>query len=70
LFRSNITGFSTFEPETGGKWLELLKEVAPDLKRVAGILDPAFKGFAGVWREIETVAIWPLGDDRFVSRAR
>jgi putative ABC transport system substrate-binding protein len=56
LFRSNITGFSTFEPETGGKWLELLKEVAPDLKRVAGILDPAFKGFAGVWREIETVA--------------
>jgi putative tryptophan/tyrosine transport system substrate-binding protein len=44
----NITGFSTFEPEIGGKWLELLKGVAPDLKRVAGILDPAFKGFAGV----------------------
>jgi putative ABC transport system substrate-binding protein len=52
----NITGFSTFEPEIGGKWLELLKEVAPNLKRVAGILDPAFKGFAGVWREIETMA--------------
>jgi ABC-type uncharacterized transport system substrate-binding protein len=52
----NITGFSTFEPEIGGKWLELLKKVAPDLKRVAGILDPAFKGFAGVWREIETMA--------------
>jgi putative tryptophan/tyrosine transport system substrate-binding protein len=52
----NITGFSTFEPEIGGKWLELLKGVAPDLKRVAGILDPAFKGFAGVWREIQTMA--------------
>jgi len=52
----NITGFSTFEPEIGGKWLELLKGVAPDLKRVAGILDPAFKGFAGVWREIQTIA--------------
>jgi putative ABC transport system substrate-binding protein len=52
----NITGFSTFEPEIGGKWLELLKAVAPDLKRVAGILDPAFKGFAGVWREIQTTA--------------
>jgi putative tryptophan/tyrosine transport system substrate-binding protein len=52
----NITGFSTFEPEIGGKWLELLKGVAPDLKRVAGILDPAFKGFAGVWSEIQTVA--------------
>ena len=25
----NITGFSTFEPEIGGKWLELLKEVKP-----------------------------------------
>jgi len=52
----NITGFSTFEPEIGGKWLELLKGIAPDLKRVAGILDPAFKGFAGVWREIQTMA--------------
>jgi putative tryptophan/tyrosine transport system substrate-binding protein len=52
----NITGFSTFEPEIGGKWLELLKEVAPGLRRVAGILDPDFKGFAGVWGEIENVA--------------
>jgi putative tryptophan/tyrosine transport system substrate-binding protein len=25
----NITGFSTFEPEIGGKWLELLQEIAP-----------------------------------------
>jgi putative tryptophan/tyrosine transport system substrate-binding protein len=52
----NITGFSTFEPEIGSKWVELLKGVAPDLKRVAGILDPAFTGFAGVWREIQTMA--------------
>ena len=52
----NITGFGTFEPEIGGKWLELLKEVAPGLKRVAGISDPAFKGFAGVWSAIETTA--------------
>jgi ABC-type uncharacterized transport system substrate-binding protein len=29
----NITGFSTFEPEIGGKWLELLKGVAPDLNK-------------------------------------
>ena len=43
----NITGFSTFEPEIGGKWLELLKEIAPGLSRVAGILDPSFRGFAG-----------------------
>lgn len=52
----NITGFSTFAPEIGGKWLELLKELSPELKRVACILDPAFKGFAGIWREIELAA--------------
>jgi putative ABC transport system substrate-binding protein len=52
----NITGFSTFEPEIGGKWLELLKEIAPGLNRVAGILDPGFKGFAGVWGAIENMA--------------
>jgi putative ABC transport system substrate-binding protein len=52
----NITGFSSFEPEIGGKWLELLKEVEPGLRRVAGILDPAFTGFAKLWRAIEHVA--------------
>jgi putative tryptophan/tyrosine transport system substrate-binding protein len=49
----NITGFLSFEPEIGGKWLELLKEIAPGLRRVAGILDPGFQGFAAVWRAIE-----------------
>jgi putative ABC transport system substrate-binding protein len=43
---ANITGFSTFEPEIGGKWLELLAEMTPSLRRVAGILDPDFAGFA------------------------
>jgi ABC transporter substrate binding protein len=52
---ANITGFSTFEPEIGGKWLELLKEIAPGLNRVAGVLDPFFKGFAGVWGAIENM---------------
>jgi putative ABC transport system substrate-binding protein len=32
---ANITGFSTFEPEIGGKWLELLREISPGLRRVA-----------------------------------
>src|SRR6266568_1492792 len=30
----NITGFTSFEYEMGGKWLELLKEIAPGMKRV------------------------------------
>ena len=53
----NITGFSTFEPEIGGKWLELLKEITPGLRRVAGISDPAFEGFAALSRAIESIAL-------------
>jgi putative ABC transport system substrate-binding protein len=53
---ANMTGFSTFELEIGGKWLELLREVSPGLRRAAGVLDPAFTGFAAVWRGIEEQA--------------
>jgi putative ABC transport system substrate-binding protein len=52
----NITGFSTFEPEIGSKWLELLKEITLGLRRAAGILDPGFRGFAALWRAIESTA--------------
>ena len=31
----NITGFSAFEPDMGGKWLGVLKEAAPNLRRAA-----------------------------------
>jgi len=51
----NITGFSSFQPEIGGKWLELLKAIMPGLSRVAVISDPAFRGFAGVLFEIESI---------------
>jgi ABC-type sugar transport system substrate-binding protein len=36
----NVTGFMTFEYSTGGKWLELLKEIAPSVARVAVLRDP------------------------------
>jgi putative ABC transport system substrate-binding protein len=36
----NITGFTNFEPSIGGKWLELLKQIAPTLTRVAVVLHP------------------------------
>jgi putative ABC transport system substrate-binding protein len=52
----NITGFSTFEPEMGTKWLGLLKEASPSLKRVGVIWDPGFKGFFSLWRAIEDAA--------------
>ena len=37
---SNVTGFTNVESSLTGKWLELLKEVAPSIKRVAFIFDP------------------------------
>jgi putative ABC transport system substrate-binding protein len=36
----NITGFAVFEASLGGKWLELLSEIAPGLKRAAIMFDP------------------------------
>jgi putative tryptophan/tyrosine transport system substrate-binding protein len=36
----NITGFVNFEASLGGKWVELLGEVAPNLKRVAILFNP------------------------------
>ena len=36
----NVTGFTTIEDSLGGKWLELLKEIAPHIKRVAFLFNP------------------------------
>jgi len=36
----NITGFINYEASMGGKWLELLMEIAPNLKRVAIMFNP------------------------------
>jgi hypothetical protein len=36
----NITGFAIYEASLGGKWLELLSEIAPGLKRVAIMFNP------------------------------
>ena len=37
----HITGFSNFEPSLAGKWLQLLKEIAPGVARVAVMFNPA-----------------------------
>jgi putative ABC transport system substrate-binding protein len=36
----NVTGFALFEATLGGKWLELLSEIAPGLKRAAIMFNP------------------------------
>ena len=37
----NITGFTNFEFSVGEKWLQLLKECAPTVDRIALVFDPA-----------------------------
>ncbi|MGB8400924.1 ABC transporter substrate-binding protein [Bradyrhizobium sp.] len=41
---ANMTGFSTVEPSLGPKWLELLKEIAPHVTRVAVLFNPGNSG--------------------------
>jgi putative tryptophan/tyrosine transport system substrate-binding protein len=45
----NITGFVTMEPTVAGKWLELLKEIAPRTARVAMLFNPATAPYAEYW---------------------
>jgi len=52
----NATGFTLFEYVTSGKWLELLKEIAPRTTRAAVIRDPAIPSGIGQWGAIQTAA--------------
>jgi putative tryptophan/tyrosine transport system substrate-binding protein len=52
----NVTGFAMFEYSIGQKWLELLKEIAPRIVRVAVIRDPALASGAGQFGVIQSVA--------------
>jgi putative tryptophan/tyrosine transport system substrate-binding protein len=52
----NITGFGNFEATLGGKWLEVLSEVAPGLKRVALMLNPDVAAVSIFMSLLETAA--------------
>jgi len=45
----NATGFIVMEPTIASKWLELLKEIAPRVKRVAFLFNPATTPFADIY---------------------
>ena len=45
----NVTGFGTLEATLGGKWLELLSEIAPGLKRAAIMFNPDFPPRVGLY---------------------
>src|SRR5215475_3859253 len=52
----NATGFSALDTAIGGKWLEILKEIAPDVSRVAVILHPETPPNVGFLRAAEAAA--------------
>jgi putative ABC transport system substrate-binding protein len=52
----HITGFQNFEPAMGGKWLGMLKEIAPRLRRVGMLYVPGVAPHAAFWRAAEPTA--------------
>jgi putative tryptophan/tyrosine transport system substrate-binding protein len=52
----NITGFTASEYSIAGKWLELLKQLAPHVTRIAVLRDPAIANGIGQFAAIQTAA--------------
>ena len=52
----NTTGFMLFEYSLSGKWLELLKQIAPGVTRAAVLRDPANPAGIGQFAAIQAVA--------------
>ena len=52
----NVTGFMQFEYSLAGKWLEVLKELAPDLSRVAVLRDASFGPGIGQFAVLQAMA--------------
>jgi putative tryptophan/tyrosine transport system substrate-binding protein len=52
----NITGFAAYEYGLGAKWLELLKQIAPSVMRVAVLRDPTITAGIGLWGAILSVS--------------
>ena len=52
----NATGFTMFEYGMSGKWLELLKQIAPGVTRAAVLRDPAIASGIGQFGAIQAVA--------------
>ena len=56
----NVTGFTTLEPSIAGKWLQLLKEIAPGIARVTFMFNPAtapYRGGLGFLQITEAAAL-------------
>jgi ABC-type uncharacterized transport system substrate-binding protein len=51
----NATGFAAFEYSISGKWLELLKEIAPNVRRLAVLRDPSVAAGVGQFAVIQSM---------------
>jgi putative ABC transport system substrate-binding protein len=52
---ANVTGFPNFEYSLSAKWLELLKEIAPGVKRAAVLRDPSVSAGSGQFGVIQAM---------------
>ena len=54
----NMTGFTNYDFAIGGKWLEILKEIAPETRIVAVLLNPdaSYSAYSGYWESVEAGA--------------
>lgn len=65
-----ITGFTSNEPILGGKWPELLKEIAPSLQRIGFLFDPDTAPYAEPFLRQAAASARILGIDLFAVRIR
>jgi putative tryptophan/tyrosine transport system substrate-binding protein len=52
----NVTGFTVYDYGIGAKWLEVLKEIAPNTTRAAVLRDPNITSGIGLWGAIQSVS--------------
>jgi putative ABC transport system substrate-binding protein len=63
----NLTGFTPIENSLGGKWVELLKEIAPRVARVTMMFDPAMAPFASYYLNPFKAAAASFGMEAIVA---
>jgi putative tryptophan/tyrosine transport system substrate-binding protein len=66
----NVTGFITVEPVLAGKWLSILKEIAPSVQLVSVIFNPETAPYAGLFVRAAEAAAPSLGVEVIATPAR
>jgi len=64
---ANATGFTIMEPTIAGKWLELLKEIAPRVNRVAFLFNPATTPYRDIYLKPFKAAAESLAVEAFAA---